>query len=149
MSKILIVEDTESLAKSLKEFLDKEAFHVTLVSSLGLAKVQQLHEFDLMILDWMLPDGQGVDFLRELRSAKFRLPIIILSARADLLDKVLGLELGANDYLTKPFEPRELLARIRAHLRERNSLQQIPAPLTVPNEILVGPLRIDRPLPAR
>ena len=75
-----------------------------------------------MILDWMLPDGQGIDYVREVRKVSPSKPIIMLTARTDLIDKVLGLESGASDYLTKPFEPRELLARLRVQERVINQV---------------------------
>ena len=76
-----------------------------------------MNDYDIIILDWMLPDGNGIDFLKELRQAQFLAPVIMLTAKTELIDKILGLESGANDYITKPFEPRELLARIRVQLR--------------------------------
>lgn len=76
---------------------------------------------DLVLLDWMLPDGQGIDLLRDLRNKGLKVPVIFLTAKADVIDKVLGLESGANDYVTKPFEPRELLARVRLRLRSTSS----------------------------
>jgi DNA-binding response OmpR family regulator len=84
-----------------------------------MANASLMQKQDLIVLDWMLPDGQGIDFLKQVKSSeKAQLPIILLTAKSDLIDKVLGLESGANDYVTKPFEPRELLARIRVRLRE-------------------------------
>ncbi|OGQ91892.1 MAG: hypothetical protein A2289_10255 [Deltaproteobacteria bacterium RIFOXYA12_FULL_58_15] len=74
-------------------------------------------------LDWMLPDIPGIDLLREWREQGTRAPVIMLTARADLVDRVVGLELGANDYVTKPFEPRELLARIRVQLRQQQQIE--------------------------
>jgi len=90
----------------------------------------------------MLPDGQGLDFLTELRKQGKKTSVIFLTARAELVDKVLGLEMGANDYMTKPFEPRELLARVRVQLRENQekSLTEIEV---VP-KLKVGSLSIDR-----
>ena len=120
MSRILMVEDNASLAKSVSDYLITENFQVTLTANLF--EAQKLKQnFDLIILDWMLPDGQGIDFLRTLRKNQIWTPVIFLTAKADLIDKVLGLESGANDYMTKPFEPRELLARIRSHLRRPES----------------------------
>ena len=117
MIKILVVEDDANLCNSLAEYLVREGFHVEVAFTLKDAKAKLLHHVDLLILDWMLPDGQGVDLLRTLRQNKNNIPTILLSARADLVDKVMGLELGANDYMTKPFEPRELLARARGLIR--------------------------------
>ena len=117
MSKILLVEDDLSLQRSLADYLRYEGFDVSVVGTLKEARSQVITSFQLLILDWMLPDGQGIDFLRELRLQGQFVPSIVLTARADLVDKVTALELGANDYITKPFEPRELLARMRVQLR--------------------------------
>lgn len=133
--KILIVEDHENLRLSLQTCFAAEGFEVAAAASLGEARTS--NGFDLVVLDWMLPDGQGIDFLGELRRAGSRVPVIMLTARAETLDKVLGLELGASDYVTKPFEPRELVARVRARLRET------PAPAESP-KLSVGALVIDR-----
>jgi DNA-binding response OmpR family regulator len=86
----------------------------------------------------MLPDGQGLDLLTELRKKGSRIPVIFLTARADVVDKVVGLEMGASDYMTKPFEPRELIARVRVRLREGSSEDFVATILNV------GPLSIDR-----
>jgi DNA-binding response OmpR family regulator len=115
---ILLIEDDPNLGESLRDHLQREGYAPTLATSLsGARKVLAADAPSLIILDWMLPDGQGIDFLRELRAAGNRSPTILLTARADLVDKIVGLETGANDYMTKPFEPRELVARIRAQLR--------------------------------
>jgi DNA-binding response OmpR family regulator len=91
----------------------------------------------------MLPDGQGLDFLTGLRRQGNSIPVIFLTARADVVDKVLGLEMGASDYMTKPFEPRELLARIRVRLRDRVPERQLPT--RDASELLhAGSLSIDR-----
>lgn len=121
MKKILVVEDDINLANSLSEYLIREGFIVEAVSTVKDAKEKLLKPLDLLILDWMLPDGQGVDLLRSIRQKDNTVPTIILSARAELVDKVMGLELGANDYMTKPFEPRELLARVRGLIRNKSS----------------------------
>lgn len=120
MKKILLVEDDFSLGNSIKETLLREGFSVTLAPSLSLARQEDTKSFDIILLDWMLPDGQGIDLLREFRAQSVITPVIMLTARTDLIDKVLGLESGASDYVTKPFEPRELVARIRVQLRDRN-----------------------------
>ena len=123
--KILLIEDDLDLGKTLKKLLEHEGYQVTWHPNLTLARSEVDGNYHLVILDWMLPDGQGVDFLRELRNFHPLLPVIFLTARADLIDKILGLESGANDYLTKPFEMRELIARIRVQLRIGR-----PTPLT-------------------
>ncbi len=118
MNRLLIVEDNASLAKSLKDYFTGEGYEVTLAHQLSDANQMKMN-FHLIVLDWMLPDGQGIDFLRELRKKSNWTPVIFLTAKSDLVDKVLGLESGANDYVVKPFEPRELLARVRIHLRSK------------------------------
>lgn len=118
MPKILLVEDEPNLVQGICECLQTEAFEVMLASSLKAARdFYEKHKFDLVLLDWMLPDGQGIDLLKEIRQSDTRTPIVLLTARSHLVDKVIGLELGAQDYITKPFEPRELVARIRSLLR--------------------------------
>lgn len=115
MNKILLVEDDQSLGPALKKTLETEGYDVNLCTNLATAREQNFKDFSLVLLDWMLPDGQGIDLIKDINQTA---PIIMLTARADLIDKVLGLESGANDYLTKPFEPRELIARIRVQLRQ-------------------------------
>jgi DNA-binding response OmpR family regulator len=121
--KILLVEDDRHLIESLTNYLSQEGFKVVVAKSLSEAKANLFGPSGpaIILLDWMLPDGQGLDFLRALRQDKNETPVIMLTARVDLVDKVLGLETGANDYITKPFEPRELVARIRAQLRSAKS----------------------------
>ena len=122
--KILLVEDELNIATPLMQFLSGEGFQVSLASSVSAAKLVKT-DWDLCLLDWMLPDGQGVDLLRTWRASGIDAPIIFLTAKADVIDKVLGLELGADDYLTKPFEPRELLARVHVRLRQSNKQPRI------------------------
>jgi len=137
MPRILIVDDDRALADLLAEYLRREGFAVDVAhdSDAGLA---QLHNPstrpDLLILDVMMPGRDGLDTLRELR-LKHRLPVIMLSAKGEPVDRVIGLELGADDYLTKPCLPRELLARVRAQLR-RNT------PATA-GSLQVGVLRLE------
>lgn len=119
MKQVLIVEDDENLGKSLKKILESEGMQAYLAPTLEQARALVSKDLDVIVLDWMLPDGQGIDFLREIRSKEFSMPVIMLTARTDLIDKVLGLETGANDYMTKPFESRELVARVRVQLRDK------------------------------
>ena len=118
MARVMLVEDDENLGVSLKKHLEDEGYSVSLAPNLKSARSLKDSDFSLVILDWMLPDGQGIDFLKEIRTDFPQMPIIMLTAKTELIDKVLGLESGANDYITKPFEPRELVARIRVQLRE-------------------------------
>src|SRR4051812_8695165 len=117
--RILLVEDDSRLAGMVAEYLGEAGFRITIAAS-GAAAMQQAasESFDAMILDLMLPDADGLDICRGLR-AKSDIPVLMLTARGDPLDRVVGLEIGADDYLPKPFEPRELLARLRAILRRR------------------------------
>ncbi len=118
MTRILLVEDDDALAESLQEYLRAEGFELLLASSAAAARACGPGNADLVLLDWMLPDGPGIDLLREWREQRLTVPVLLLTARTELVDRVVGLELGANDYITKPFEPRELLARIRVQLRQ-------------------------------
>jgi DNA-binding response OmpR family regulator len=122
---VLLVEDDKNLCESLSKFLGGEGYAVTIAVSLSEARLQKSFQPSIILLDWMLPDGQGVDFLREFRKMNTSTPIILLTSRSDLVDKVLGLEMGANDYITKPFEPRELVARIRVQLRNTSKVSSI------------------------
>lgn len=143
MANILIIEDHENLCILLRECIEKEGYRVEIADSLASARKKVLEPVDLIILDWMLPDGQGLDFLVAMRKQGNQTPVIFLTARADLVDKVLGLEMGASDYMTKPFESRELLARVRVRLRE-TLLGQNPPTHEPSTKLKVGPLQIDR-----
>jgi len=137
MPRLLIVDDDRALCGLLKDYLEREGFVVEIAhdSEAGLALLHNPSTRpDLLILDVMMPGRDGLDTLRELR-LKHRLPVIMLSAKGEPVDRVVGLELGADDYLTKPCLPRELLARIRAQLR-RN------APATA-GSMQVGVLRLE------
>lgn len=116
MSKILIVEDEEAIADLEKDYLELSGFEVEIANrgDLGLAKALN-EEFDLIILDLMLPEVDGFDICRQVRQVK-NTPIIMVSAKKDDIDKIRGLGLGADDYMTKPFSPSELVARVKAHL---------------------------------
>ena len=120
MTKLLLVEDDKILQESIQECLKLEGFEVIVSGSLEEARKHLEQQPDLIILDWMLPDGQGIEILRDLQREENRIPTIMLTARSDLIDKVLGLEMGADDYITKPFELRELVARIRVQLRNKS-----------------------------
>jgi len=122
MSKILLVEDDENLAFLLKMQLEQARYMVDHVAA-GLIAISQLKiaEYDLLILDWMLPDISGVDVCRQYRGAGGRTPILMLTARGAIEDKASGLNAGADDYLVKPFHPIELNARVQALLRRPTS----------------------------
>jgi two-component system phosphate regulon response regulator OmpR len=115
--RIILVEDDHRLAEMLSEYLGQAGFRMD-VAPLGAAALKHLSktEYDAVVLDLMLPDMDGLDLCRQLRTTSDT-PVLMLTGRGDAVDRIVGLELGADDYLPKPFEPRELLARLRAILR--------------------------------
>src|SRR5713226_9626574 len=119
--RILLIEDDARLAEMVSEYLGEAGFRVSIAAA-GRAGLDRLarEPFDALVLDLMLPDMDGLDVCRELR-AKSDTPVLMLTARGDAADRIVGLELGADDYLPKPFQPRELLARLRAILRRGRS----------------------------
>ncbi len=127
MNKILIVEDDADLANGLELNLRKEGYKVLKAGAGEEALKIVTHESpDLIILDVMLPGISGLDVCRELRNRSISIPIIMLTAKSDELDRVVGLELGADDYVTKPFGLRELLARVRVCLRRQPAQGEMP-----------------------
>ena len=136
-ARVLIVDDDRELCQMLTEYLTAEHFEVKSVHDGGdaLAELKANH-FELLILDVMLPSVGGFEVLRKL-GASYETPILMLTARGDDVDRIVGLELGADDYLSKPFNPRELVARMRAILRRASSRA---ARGGVPDELSVGPI---------
>ena len=122
MSKILIVEDEEAIADLEKDYLELSGFQVEVATDgeTGLKRAME-GEFDLYILDLMLPGVDGFDICRQIRNEK-NTPIIMVSSKKDDIDKIRGLGLGADDYMTKPFSPSELVARVKAHLARYDRL---------------------------
>ena len=121
--RILLVDDDPRLAEMVSEYLGEAGFRVTIAPD-GRTGLERLSRapFDALVLDLMLPDIDGLEVCRQVRASAAgasEIPILMLTARGDAMDRVVGLELGADDYLPKPFEPRELLARLRAVLRRR------------------------------
>lgn len=115
--RILVVDDDGQLTSFLERFLTKQGFAVaTAASATQMGLLLEHREFDLLVLDVGLPDMDGFEVTREIRRTS-RVPIVMLTARDEVFDRIIGLEMGADDYLTKPFEPRELLARIKSVLR--------------------------------
>ena len=116
MSKILIVEDEESIAELEKDYLELSGFEVEIEND-GEAGLKRAisEEFDLFILDLMLPGVDGFEICKKIRETK-NTPVIMISAKKDDIDKIRGLGLGADDYITKPFSPSEMVARVKAHL---------------------------------
>ncbi len=137
MTRLLVIEDEESFSESLEYMLAREGFEVTVAATgpAGLAEFDR-GGADLVLLDLMLPGLPGTEVCRALR-ARSDVPVIMLTARDSEVDKVVGLELGADDYVTKPFSGRELVARIRAVLRRRTDTAEPVAALEA------GPVRID------
>jgi len=134
--RILLIEDDPRLAEMVSEYLGEAGFRVSTAAT-GRAGLERLarEPFDALVLDLMLPDMDGLDVCRELRT-KSDTPVLMLTARGDAADRIVGLELGADDYLPKPFQPRELLARLRAILRRgRNAASRL---------LRFGRLEIDR-----
>lgn len=118
MAKILLVEDDSGISATVKDWLEKE-FHMIEHTADGRDGLDMLrhYQFDLVILDWNLPGMTGVEICREYRQRGGVIPVIMLTGKADINDKVQGLECGADDYLTKPFDLKELSARVKALLR--------------------------------
>ncbi len=148
MHRLLLIDDDEALAGPLTQYLARFDFELSAVTRPSLA-LQRLAEqpFDALILDGMLPEMDGFAFCRQIRAGQDRwreIPILMLTARGDLTDRVVGLELGADDYLAKPFEPRELAARLQTILR-RTRLGPAPAPVSssVPGRLRFDGLEID------
>lgn len=136
--RILVVEDDPGIARAVKAYLEREGFEVTAAAE-GLPALRHAlaEPPTLIVLDWMLPDLDGLEFMKQLRQ-KQRTPIIMLTARTEENDRILGLEFGADDYVTKPFSPRELIARVKAVLRRTEGTVQ-----GNPDMLVTGPLVID------
>lgn len=136
--RILLIDDDAELAQMLREYLEPAHFQLELAHTCeqGLLLASQ-QDFDLLLLDLMLPDGNGLDLLKQYRQ-RSRRPVIMFTAHGGETDRVLGLEFGADDYLTKPFSPRELKARITAVLRRFDEV-----PEAAPPGLSVGALRLD------
>ena len=143
--RILVIDDDRELASMLAEFLGHEGFDVTLRDDArGDDPVIVGDVPDLVVLDVMLPGRNGFALLKELRAQWPRLPILMLTARGDAIDRILGLELGADDYLTKPFDPRELAARLRAVLRRVTTTGEgTGAPEADSRPLAAGTLQLD------
>ncbi len=128
-TQLLVVDDDPALRELLERYLKEQEYSVTSVED-GITMDAYLaeHDVDLIILDLMLPGEDGLSIARRLRTEKANTPILILSARSDEIDRIVGLEMGADDYLPKPFNPRELVARIRAVLRRQEKSEENSSP---------------------
>jgi len=139
VARVLVVEDEESFSDALSYMLRKEGFEVS-VAETGPAALTEFDRTgaDIVLLDLMLPELSGTEVCRQLRT-RSQVPIIMITARDSEIDKVVGLEIGADDYVTKPYSPRELVARVRAVLRR----QSADAPDASVPSLAVGPVRMD------
>ena len=144
MTKVLVVDDEPSLQTLLTYNLKKSGFDVVSAED-GQQTLDIIHKqkIDIVLLDIMLPEKSGVDVTRELRAEKNQIPIIMLTALDDEIDKVVGLEIGADDYVTKPFSPREVIARVHAVLRRFSQKTQAPKEESVKHNQSYGRLTID------
>jgi DNA-binding response OmpR family regulator len=134
---ILVVEDEPAIAESVAYALRRDGFSVSLAGNLAEAELER-DRADLVVLDLMLPDGSGFDFIGTLRAARPGKPVIVLSSRDGEADRVAALETGADDYVTKPFSPREIVARVRAVLRRTSAQGGVAEPPDLP------PIVVDR-----
>ena len=146
MHHLLLVEDARDLAAVVIRELEAAGYHVAhAVDGESALRLASEFEFDLVLLDWMLPGMDGLDVLRHLRESS-SVPVLMLTARDSEIDRVLGLEIGADDYLTKPFSMRELVARVRAMLRRRELIRQTLVAdrnVTESSAITIGGLRLE------
>ena len=139
-NKILVVDDDQRLRDLLRRYLTEQGFNVFLAeNATAMNKLWTRERFDLLVLDLMLPGEDGLAICRKLRGANDTTPIIMLTARGDEVDRIIGLELGADDYLPKPFNPRELVARIHAVLRRRGAPEAPGAPASDLETFEFGP----------
>ena len=139
-ARLLLIDDDTRLAAMVGDYLRRSGYEVDTAASLAAGRERlRMMSYDALLLDLMLPDGDGLELTRELRAdaRTRRLPLLMLTARGEPMDRIVGLEIGADDYLPKPFEPRELLARVKALLRRA-------APDPADDEVLnYGRLEID------
>ncbi len=145
--RLLVVDDDPKLRDLLHRYLSQHQFDVALAQDApSMNRLLQREPWDLIILDLMLPGEDGLSIVRRLRGANDRTPIIMLTARGDDVDRIVGLEMGADDYLPKPFNPRELLARINAVLRRQPAPDAPGAPAADLGEVRFGPFVFDAAL---
>ena len=142
--KILIVEDEESIQKLL-EFTLRQANYATIIADDGEEAIEKVVDDrpDLILLDLMLPKIDGLEVCRMLRKQEIEIPIIMLTAKGEEMDKIIGLEIGADDYMTKPFSPREVAARVRAVLRRTGERSQTKEKKLVAGQLTVYPERLE------
>ena len=142
--KILILDDDARIRDLLRRYLAQEGFEVILAEdSKALNRIMLRDAVDLLVLDLMMPGEDGLSICRRLRAANDKTPIIMLTAKGEDVDRIVGLEVGADDYLAKPFNPRELLARIHAVLRRRPTVEVPGAPSSDQEVVTFGPFSFD------
>ncbi|MEX1166121.1 MAG: response regulator, partial [Hydrogenophaga sp.] len=143
-NKILVVDDDVRIRDLLRRYLMQEGFEVILAEDgKALNRILQRDSVDLIVLDLMMPGEDGLSICRRLRANADRTPIIMLTAKSEDVDRIVGLEVGADDYLGKPFNPRELLARIHAVLRRRPPVEVPGAPSQDAENVSFGPFEFD------
>ncbi len=144
MERILVVDDDLKLCELLEEYLAGEGFQIEFVND-GVSGAQKAEagKYDLIILDVMLPEMNGFEVLRSLRERTIKTPVIMLTARDSEVDRIVGLEMGADDYLPKPFNPRELIARVRAILRRSRTEGDDGAKSVNFSRIIAGDIEMD------
>ncbi len=144
VDKILVVDDDLRIRDLLRRYLTQESFEVLLAEDgKALTRILLREPVDLIVLDLMMPGEDGLSVCRRLRGAGNRTPIIMLTAKGEDIDRIVGLEVGADDYLGKPFNPRELLARIHAVLRRRPTLEAPGSPSIDNETVIFGPFSFD------
>ncbi|MEZ5660215.1 MAG: two-component system response regulator OmpR [Burkholderiaceae bacterium] len=142
--RLLVVDDDPKLRELLRRYLSENQFEVSIApDGSAMGRLMLREPFDIVILDLMLPGEDGLSILRRLRAGNDRTPVIMLTAKGDDVDRIVGLEVGADDYLPKPFNPRELLARIHAVLRRRPAAEAPGAPSAVASEVSFGPFHLN------
>jgi len=144
LRKILLVDDDPQLCDLLRRYLTEQGFHVsTAENSKEMGKLRQREHFDLLVLDILLPGEDGLAICRRMRGNNDNTPIILLTGKTEDIDRIVGLEMGADDYLAKPFNPRELVARVNAVLRRRNTDEHPGAPSQDNESITFGPYKLN------
>jgi len=143
-TRVLVVDDDLRLRDLLQRYLGEQGFGVTTVSdAAGMDRLLGRERFDLLVLDLMLPGEDGLSICRRLRGTKNNIPIVMLTAKGEDVDRIVGLEMGADDYLPKPFNPRELVARIHAVLRRRTAPPPPGAPSTEQESVSFGSVTVN------
>jgi len=142
--KIVVVDDDARIRDLLRRYLTQEGFEVIVAEDAkALARIMLRETIDLIVLDLMMPGEDGLSVCRRLRAAGDKTPVIMLTAKGEDVDRIVGLEVGADDYLGKPFNPRELLARIHAVLRRRPPQEAPGAPSAENESVNFGPFQFD------